>query len=70
MPAIAFFCPEPQGFASVEASLSFLSAMCDKENCLRVLYLRNDLTLPLKSSTMLQVTPGNKDHTEDSGDQR
>lgn len=48
MPAIAFFCPEPQGFASVEASLSFLSAMCDKENCLRVfLYLRNGLTLPL-----------------------
>lgn len=42
--------PKTQWFASVEVSLSFLSATCGKENFLGVfLYLRNDLTLPLTS---------------------
>lgn len=48
LPAIAFFCPEPQWFASVEASLGALSAMCGTETFLGVfLHLGNDLTLPV-----------------------
>lgn len=51
--------PKTQWFASVEASLSFLSATCGKENFLGVfLYLRNDLTLPLTSPRTAESEDG------------